>query len=332
MIEVQISQEDLDAMKQLDEAFALTDQDKIDLKDANLKYRLLEDNIILYKQGNREAMDYIIKRFHGFLCKFTKLICYRKIFYFEVTDATGTKRKNIDSSLIAFLRLYISQEDKKDCTTPRMIYYKTVSKIHNLFADYSFNDIYNQLVLALLNMANKYKVIYPGEEGYKPNGTFYMYVSKCFHYDAYKYLDELISKPFNQVPYVTHFDDPDDQYEQFWASMPDEEADLNNDKNTEIISRQLSIKNSDKLTMIENDPVDIYDEDALNFNWTNGITCSEIFSDLSNIEREIIVLNYIKKMSVENIAKIYRTSKTVIRNHRDSAIEKIKRNRKELNI
>ena len=64
-----------------------------------------------------------------------------------------------------------------------------------LFSKYEYDDIYNELVLALLNMANKYKITQPGEKFHKENGTFHMYVSKCFHWEAYKFLKKLVHDP-----------------------------------------------------------------------------------------------------------------------------------------
>ena len=71
----------------------------------------------------------------------------------------------------------------------------TCTKIQTLFSKYEYDDIYNELVLALLNMANKYKITQPGEKFHKENGTFHMYVSKCFHWEAYKFLKKLVHDP-----------------------------------------------------------------------------------------------------------------------------------------
>ena len=72
--------------------------------------------------------------------------------------------------------------------------------------------------------------------------------------------------------------------------------------------------------------VDAYDEDCLNFNWTSGVTCSEVFKNLTPIEREIIVLIYIKNMPLIKIANIYGTSKDTVNKYHKNAVSKIKEN------
>ena len=63
---------------------------------------------------------------------------------------------------------------------------------------------------------------------------------------------------------------------------------------TKIDATKIDIKNADTLTLKEQDSISAYDIDSLNFNWTNGVTCGELFKDLTPYEREIIILSFIK--------------------------------------
>ena len=72
--------------------------------------------------------------------------------------------------------------------------------------------------------------------------------------------------------------------------------------------------------------------DSLNFNWTNGITCSELFKDLTSYEREIIILSFIKNKTDIEIGNIYGCHRATINEHKKKAVNKIKKIAIELNI
>ena len=103
----------------------------------------------------------------------------------------------------------------------------------------------------------------------------------------------------------------------------------------ETLSRQNDIQYAEKnnlITLKEDKEVSAYDIEALNFNWTYGTTCSDLFKCLSSYEREIIVLSYMKNMSEEDIAKIYGCCRASINKHKRNAIKKIQEKAERLNI
>ena len=98
-------------------------------------------------------------------------------------------------------------------------------------------------------MANKYKITQPGEKFHKENGTFHMYVSKCFHWEAYKFLKKLVHDPLAHYEVVQlcdqfdklEFDDDQDFNEQ--ALVPDEKAEFAYEEMLATASRQNDINN-----------------------------------------------------------------------------------------
>lgn len=300
-------------------------------------YKELQRNLILYKKGNAEAVTYICQAFHQFLTKYTKFITYGILPHTPFIDKNGNERFKVDSSVSSFVSLFIDKKATEGMTRSKA-FSATCTKIQTLFSKYEYDDIYNELVLALLNMANKYKITKPGEKFHKENGTFHMYVSKCFHWEAYKFLKKLVHDPLAHYEVIQlcdqfdklEFDDDQDFNEQ--ALVPDEKAEFAYEEMLATASRQNDIKNADTLTLREDEELSAYDLDSLNFNWTNGVTCSNLFKDLTPYEREIVILYYIKNKTDDEISSIYNMHRVTISNHRRKAVNKIKQKALKSNI
>lgn len=291
-------------------------------------YAELQRNLILYKQGNAEAATYILRVFHHFISKYTNFIVYGNIPYMQVYDKNGNLHYKINSSISKFVSLFIDKQSESK-NEKKKVFSNTCYKIKNLFKKYEYGDIYNELVLALLNMANKYKIITDkNDPHYKKNGTFHMYVGKCFHWEAHRYLKGLIKDPITHLE-TTHlcdqFEDIDyEKSEILETSLKDDNARICFEDSIEELHRESLINSSKALTLKEED-IDIHDvDDALNFNWTNGVTCSELFKELTPYERELIVLSFIKNKTDIEIGKIYGCHRGTINLHKNKAIEKIK--------
>ena len=235
-----------------------------------------------------------------------------------------------------FISLYIDKYENED---KKKLFSNTCLKIKSLFSKYEYCDIYNELVLALLNMANKYKIITDKTDPhYKKNGTFHMYVQKCFHWEAFKYLKSLVRDPlshFDVLQLCDQFDDMDLENSNTQCFVKDEKATMMFEEMIETSSRQNDIQHAEQnnsITLKEDENISAYDIEALNFNWTYGTTCSELFKCLSSYEREIIILSYIKHMSEEEIAKRYGCCRASINKHKRAAVQKIEEQAKRLNI
>jgi RNA polymerase sigma factor (sigma-70 family) len=324
-----LSESDSKYSRELDDAYLRHfDPKNEDTKFTEQDYANLQHNLVLFKQGNREATEYIIKSFHRILHTYAHFITLNRMPYYKTTDGED-KRVCWNSSLYSFVSLFISPAAKKKYKQKGIMFRETGYYVHTLFKKYEYGDIYNTLVLALLNMANKYKIIDdPNDPKYKPNGTFHIYVKKCFHFEAYHFLKDLIKDPLLNANLLTIVDDEDIDYDDddFVQKTPvpiDESVLLEYNTIIDTIDRQTAIKNSNLLTVKE-DNIDLYSNDSLNFNWINGVVCGPIFKSLSSYERELLVLSYVKNQTEETLASLYGCSRSTIGSHKRKAIEKLK--------
>lgn len=296
-------------------------------------YQELQRNLILYKEGNREAITYIVRIFHPFITKYTRFIINGDLPYSKYIDTKGIERRKVSSTISKFVSLFIENKDEQ--IDKKKLFSFTCVKIKTLFSKYEYGDIYNELVLALLNMANKYKITAEGDKYHKANGTFHMYVSKCFHWEAYRYLKKLIKDPLSHLETLRlcdQFDNMDIEDATTEIFIEDESAVFAIQEMFETISRQNDIEHANTLTLKEQTTISAYDIESLNFNWTNGATCSELFKTLTPYEREIIVLSFIKNKTDIEIGIIYGCHRATINEHKKKAINKIKQRALELNI
>ena len=300
---------------------------------AESDYKELQRNLILYKEGNQEAITYIVRTFHPFIAKYARFIVNGDLPHTRYVDRNGVERYKTSPTISSFVSLFIDKSDKS--LERKQRFSNTCLKIKTLFSKYEYGDIYNELVLALLNMANKYKITKEGDEYHKENGTFHMYVSKCFHWEAYRYLTKLINDPlshFEVMRLCDQFSDIDLEDDVPEVCIEDESANLALEKMLNTASRQSDIEHSKSLTLKEEKEISAYDLESLNFNWTNGITCGELFKDLTSYEREIIILSFIKNKTDIEIGSIYGYHRGTINEHKKRAVNKIKQKALELNI
>lgn len=295
-------------------------------------YAELQYNLILYKSGNREATTYIIKVFHPFITKYARFIVDGDLPYSTYINKSGQPYRRVSHTIASFVSLF----NEKDKTLDRKKQFSnTCLKIKRLFSKYEYFDIYNELVLALLNMANKYKIITDeNDPHYKKNGTFHMYVSKCFHWEAYRFLKKLVVDPlahFEMLNFHDSFDDLEtDTITENDMVFVDADFESYFDKLIEQWDREERIRHSKRLTLREDVEIDLRSNDALNFNWINGITCDEAFQSLTPYERELLVYTFIEKKSSQEISEIYGCHRATINQHKKRAIDKVKLNSNKL--
>lgn len=317
---------------QLDEAFKPNHEPTEEGYFTESDYQELQRNLILYKEGNQEAVTYIVRIFHPFISKYTKFIVDGKIPYSKYIDARGVERHKVSATISKFVSLFIDKADGE--TDRKRLFSSTCQRIKNMFVKYEYGDIYNELVLALLNMANKYKITTAEDKYHKENGTFHMYVSKCFHWEAYRYLSKLINDPLTHLSAIRLCDQFSDMTSEDVPEIfiEDEHATFLIEEMIDTTSRQNDIEKANTLTLKEKETISTFDIEALNFNWTNGVTCSELFQDLTPYEREIIVLSFIKNKTDYEISIIYGCHRATINEHKKKAVNKIKSKALELNI
>lgn len=309
-------------------------------------YKTLNDNLILYKAGNAEAAQYIISVFYRFIRKYTDFICHG--YYGENQEYNSKYKRPYDKSLTRFISLFISKADReqaKNATERGVLFSEACIKIQKLFSKFEYWDIYNELTCALLNMANKYKITQEGDKYHKKNGTFHMYVNKCFHFDAYNSLTKIVGDPlahFEVYSIESEFDCDDVMNSGISKNFDSNISaidklgmkvilrDTDTDKIIERMitktdrDKKLKLSSNNSLVLKEETDVDPYEMESLNFNWTNGNTCDEIFKCLTSYERELIVMSFVQHKTDGEIANIYGCHRITIVKHKKIAVNKIR--------
>lgn len=260
-------------------------------------YQKLHRYVLSYQAGDVEAADKIIESFRGFIWKFTNLISNTT---FKVNDYST--RRFISLYVVqTYTRKYNSHYEYKP--TVREQLEDTARRITSLFEQYSVDEIRNELVCILLTMAKKYK------DTERP--SFHNYVDKCFHFEAFRGLSHLISDPVTRLSYDELLDN---------VTM-DLSAEQDFENSLEEVCHEMAVKNADiPVLKVEVSP---FDTDSLNTNWVNGITCSELFKQLTPFERKIIVLHYIDGLTDTEIADQVGVCRATINRRRLRAKEKL---------
>ncbi len=300
-------------------------------------YQELQRNLVLYKEGSQEAITYIVRTFHPFITKYARFIKLGNLPYMHGCTKDGTPYSRVSPTISSFVSLFIENNSKRklDKQEKRKVFSLTCVKIKSLFAKYEYGEIYNELVLALLNMANKYKITKEGDQYHKKNGTFHMYVSKCFHWEAFRFLSKLIKDPLTHLEVlnlIDQFDDMDDDNNEGKIVASNPRAQIAFEIVLEDVARHEDLQNDLLLTEKEEREYSAYDPRSLNFNWTNGVTCSDLFSDLTPYERELLVLSFIKKKNDIEIGKMYNRHRATINKHKKQAVRKVQEKAKLLNL
>lgn len=318
-----LNDDDYKYLRALDDAY-LNDFDPQDdtTNFTEQDYANLQRNLVLFKDGDREATEYIIKAFHRTLHTYAHFIVLHKLPYVKIP---GKGINKIYPSVLNFIKLFSGSKAKEKFDIK-----DTCDYIYSLFKRYEYGDIYNTLVLALLNMANKYKIITdPDDPKYKPNGSFHLYVKKCFHFEAFHFLKDLSKDPLLSANLMQLTDEDENDYDTDTNNIThsmvpvDEKALFEYNTVIDIIDRQLTLQNSNLLTVKEEE-IDIYSDDALNFNWINGAVCGSIFRSLTPYERELLVLSYARHQNEDTLANLYGYSRSTIGSHKRKAIAKLK--------
>ena len=292
-------------------------------------YARLNENIKLYKQGNAEAAEYIVASFHGILKKYADFICCRR------SEHEGYIKNN--SSVSRFVKLFIKSGEYKQSNAVQKItlFSEACKNIQKIFRSFEYMDIYNELVCVLLNMASKYKVLKPGDKYYKENGTFHLYVDRCFHYDVFNSLKKIAGDPLGFIMYTCD-EEPDEESNYSYSNgfmisavnssvIPiDQDTEKHYEEALHKADRDICIKESHLLTQKEEKPLNPFDDESLNFNWTNGVTCSDEFLALSPYERELLVLSYRDKKKDGEISEMFNCCRATILKHRNKAVNKLR--------
>lgn len=259
------------------------------MKKKKYDYKELDRYVKAYQAGDNEAGLKIIEMFEGFLTNFLVLI----------------KNGTIDiknSCLRNFLFLYMSsREIRRDLKSYKHSYkvqahlYATAHLLSTQFARYDEEEIRAELVAELLIMAKRYK----NDIG----PFFHTYVLKAYHYRIFKRLMSLINDPTCISMHSLSEINIDDLYEET--------------NGTDELLEKLVIEDK-SLIMFNNE------EPYLDENWINGFTCSNTFTELTTLERRILVMYYIDKLKDREIGEKLGLSQATVRKSRHNGLKYLK--------
>lgn len=284
-------------------------------------YVRIHDLVYKYKDGDKDAGEELINSFSRFIGKYISLLHFGNI---DLNH--GSTRR--------FIKLFVADPAKRNAITPKehnanavLIADATVRYLVMRFSRISIEDIRNELICALLLMAKKYKDTKP---------SFQSHVEKNFHFYAYRSFEKLTSDPCcytikNKVSRfcVSSIIDIETDYIE-------DEVDTRVIRDMETLEDQIAIqqileqKSPIKVEDIED--ISIFEDTFINSSWADGITCSQVFKNLSIFERKILMMWHMEKKTDSQIAEHFGVCRGTINSKRAKAKEKLEDEFKRLNL
>lgn len=272
-------------------------------EDANEKYRILHRHVLDYQAGKPGAAEAILNSFEEFLYKYYNFIVYG-----------GSYLQ--DTSIRRFISLFtdvkqakVSQYRYSPFTRDKLIEKGRV--VRKLLASHDPADIMQYLRLALLEMAVRYN------DHTSPNGSFHTYVHRNFHFyaaRAFPLRDSIYHSVLSaQIEDVATLSTLQMKY--------DEMIEEYNRSETQV-DHELLIQKA-KEFVINEEGVSVYDDEVLNLNWVNGVTCTERFKELTPFERKILILSYLHDLQDDQIADEYGFCRATINRKKMAAVKKL---------
>ena len=270
-------------------------------------YQEIHDLVWSYKDGDRDAAGQIIERFEPFFSRYITLI----------------KKGQYDLahySTRSFMLLYSGSKEQRTIVKSHM-YRKGASteadklavQLYYIFEAMTEEDIKHELYVVILKMAKNYKDL--------DRPSFHTYIDRCFHFYLQRHF-AIMSRDPSRGGNVDIIDNIDyDKYNCCLEMTMDEdygEADIRADIH-------YNIKYSNHMTFEKSDNTDPFDDSSFfNNNWTNGVTCHDLFLCLTPFERRLIYMYYVQKMSDSKIATELNVCRTTIGKKRTTALDKLK--------
>jgi len=255
------------------------------------KYTLeeIDKALRLYQNGDKEVTTLLIDMFKDYIDIYVNLLKYNK---FDIGNG------KVHRFLSLFLSSKLALKQYNYSSYARNMFINKAKYISKYFAEYTDDDIRNDIIIIILKLVKKYNSDRP---------FFILYINKVIHYYLKNYVDRIIKS------YLDYIDI--DEIEQ-------NEIDYKVYSHFEMVENKL-----DKERLIHNAiiPVVKNDNNTLDLNWINGITPTNMFDMLQPVDREILLLYYVKNKTIKDICNSigYSTINTGIR-RKNISIKKVK--------
>lgn len=253
-------------------------------------YQEVDALVKAYQAGDNNAAVRLIDAFTSYLKNYIQLL---KNGYIDCYN------KNMRKFLCLFVKEYEDRQrimrlsGKKSGKAIQVLYHHAAN-VARKFAMVDEEDLWSELVSELLTMAKRYR---------NDRGCFFhTYVSKAFHYRAYKRVIRLINDPS--------------------ALAMRNDISIDNEENSDLYIQPDAvdqvINEVDRLITTEDEM-----DKELGENWIMGFTCSDTFCDLTPLERRVLVLYYNDGYKDSEISEMLGLSRSKISRLRSSARKKL---------
>ncbi len=254
-----------------------------------ISYDEIDTLVFQFQRGDREASLKLIEVFKPYLRKFLKII---KDGVLNLKDKDSRK----------FIGLFITDfETKKkllknyQSSEVRYQAHKANTMLYNMSRHIQVDDLRQELIVILLTLAKRYK-----KKGRKIN--FCGYVYNTFRYEIYRRISQMTKDPIVHRSGI-NLSYNDDSY-------------LDDDNNGDFIK-------SDYIRFINEYVMNLDDE--LGNSWERGLTCDEIFLELTYIQRLILKMRYMEDKFDKEIGAKLGMHRNTVRKQRQDAITKLEK-------
>lgn len=161
--------------------------------------------------------------------------------------------------------------------------------IKETYGNLDEEEILTDMYVVFFILARRYK---------KTNRSFCCYLYNAFKYEMFRHIKCFTNNPANiyykNISYEEVTLDGDLQLVNEYEKIPDIESDLSTDDNGQLTS-----------------------------SWVAGLACSEVFMELTPLERKILEMYYVRNMSARKIAETFHIHTNTCNKRRHEAIKKL---------
>lgn len=269
-----------------------------ELEDPTEKYRILHQHVLDFQAGKPGAAEAILESFDKFLYRYYNFIVY----------GGGCLKSSSLRRFIALFTTSLSQKKVKKYRYSRYVQNRLVDSeesVRKLLSCYDSEDVMQYLKLALLEMALRY------HDYSRP--SFHTYVEKNYHFYA--------ARAFPSKDALYHSTLSND-VEMLCGEELLKQNLYEYERFEQQLDHELLVENSQEF-VINEEGISVFEDEALNLNWINGVTCSDKFKCLTPFERKLMILSYHYNLQDDDIANEYGFCRATINRKKITAVKKL---------
>lgn len=252
-------------------------------------YELVDKLVERYQGGDENAAEELLRQLRPYMSKFFKILRLGSI---DLSDRDSRK----------FINLFIDDENMRSklkkayqSTDARNEAYRATALIQSMCTSIPSEDIIHELILVLLTLAKRYSKT-------KKKVNFCGYLYNAFRFELARRIKQITFDP------LTHCTD---------LTIPYDDSDYSNG-NDEPVEESIQIYVDEPLAVLE---------DELGNSWARGLTCGDMFSKLTQLQRIILKMHYMDGEGDSAIGERLGIHRTTVKRQRTCAEEILKKAR-----